>query len=132
MSSSIRCYFILASVSLFAWLWGWGMLSCYFPCLLSARHYYVVKSPVLRKILISTQLNRSRDTKTRLADRDKLSLIGVIYYVAAAFLLLIFYISILRALASLAFYSAVGLVLLGLFSFLFYQVDYGVGKHLRK
>ena len=66
-------------LSFITWVCGRG-LSCYYPFLLSAKHYVVIKNPILRKLLISDRLNRSSNTKTRLVDRDKLPMIGALYY----------------------------------------------------
>lgn len=127
------------------WLWGWGVLSCYFPFLLSAKYYYVVKTPILRKILISTQLNRSSKSKTRIEDRNKLPIIGLVYYMIGTILLVIFLISdfcamiqptinepssVIRLLAFLSPYTVIAIMLLYVITFLLYQIDYGVGKYL--
>ena len=55
------------------------LCSCYFPFLLSAKYYYVIKTRWLRTILISTQITRSSEGKTAFEDRNKLPLIGCIY-----------------------------------------------------
>ena len=55
------------------------LCSCYFPFLLSAKCYYVIKTRWLRTILISTQITRSSEGKTAFEDRNKLPLIGCIY-----------------------------------------------------
>lgn len=127
------------------WLWGWTTLSCYFPFLLSAKYYYVVKKPILSKILISKQLNRSSKSKTRIEDRNKLPIIGLIYYIIGAVLLIMFWVSdfcaiieatvnepssVVQSLAFLTPYSIIGMLLLYMVSALFYWIDYGVGKHL--
>lgn len=135
----------LIGVGPLMWLWGWGMLSCYFPFLLSAKYYYVVKNPILRKILISTQLSRSQKSRTQISDRNKLPMIGIAYYVLGTISLIVFYISdicamvkdtigtnssVIYSLAFLAPYSVAGIALLCVLTFLFYRIDYGVGKHL--
>lgn len=134
---------VLAGVGLFVWLWGWGMLSCYFPFLLSAKYYCRVKPPALRKLLISDRLNRSASSKTRLEDRDKLPAVGAVYYAAGAVLLGLFYVSegcvivretlgtqsaAVHALAALSPCFGVGIGLLSVICFVFYQIDYGLGK----
>ena len=55
------------------------LCSCYFPFLLSAKCYYVIKIRWLRTILISPQITRSSEGKTAFEDRNKLPLIGCIY-----------------------------------------------------
>ena len=55
------------------------LCSCYFPFLLSAKCYYVIKIRWLRTILISTQITRSSEGKTAFEDRNKLPFIGYIY-----------------------------------------------------
>ena len=125
------------------WMWGWGALSCYYPFLLSAKHYVVINNPALRKLLISDQLNRSANSKTRLVDRDKLPAIGAFYYIVGVILLGAAYLSgiciivedvsdtnstLIHSLAELCPYLLAGIVLLGIFSFIFYLIDYGVGK----
>lgn len=125
------------------WVWGWGCLSCYYPFLLSAKHYVVINNSALQELLISDQLNRSSNTKTRLVDRDKLPAIGAFYYIVGAILLGAAYLSgiciiiedvsntsstLIHSLAALCPYLLAGIVLLGVFSFIFYLIDYGVGK----
>ncbi len=51
----------------------------YYPFLLSAKYYITIKNPRLRRILISTTLTSSTDTKTAFKDRDKLPLCGCIH-----------------------------------------------------
>ena len=55
------------------------LCSCYFPFLLSAKCYYVIKIRWLRTILISTQITRSSEGETAFEDRNKLPFIGYIY-----------------------------------------------------
>lgn len=55
------------------------LCSCYFPFLLSAKYYFVIKIRWPRTILISTQITRSSGGKTAFEDRNKLPLIGCIY-----------------------------------------------------
>ena len=55
------------------------LCSCYFPFLLSAKYYYVIKIRWLRTILISQQITRSSEGKTAFEDRNKLPLMGCIY-----------------------------------------------------
>ena len=55
------------------------LCSCYFPFLLSAKCYYVIKIRWLCTILISPQITRSSEGETAFEDRNKLPLIGCIY-----------------------------------------------------
>lgn len=134
----------LMSVGPFIWFGG-EMVSCYFPFLLSAKYYCVIKNPLLCKILISTQLNRSPKSKTRIEDRNKLPLIALIYYIIGMILLVAFVVSDLCAviqatksevsstiqfLAPFAPYSIIGMMLLAMLSALSYWIDYSVGKYI--
>ena len=129
-------------LSFITWVCGRG-LSCYYPFLLSAKQYVVIKNPILRKLLISDRLNRSSNTKTRLADRDKLPIIGASYYIVASILLGALYISsictivgdvtdtdskLIHALATLYPYLLACILLFDALAFLVYRIDYGVGK----
>lgn len=134
----------LISVGPFIWFGG-EMVSCYFPFLLSAKYYYVIKNPLLCKILISTQLNRSPKSKTRLEDRNKLPLVALIYYVLGTILLVAFVVSdicaiiqatksevssVIQFLAQFAPYSIIGMMLLAILTSLLYWMDYRIGKCL--
>ena len=55
------------------------LCSCYFPFLLSAKCYYVIKIRWLRTILISPQITKSSEGKAALGARIRLPLIGCIY-----------------------------------------------------
>lgn len=129
-------------LSFIIWVCGRG-LSCYYPFLLSAKHYVVIKNPILRKLLISDRLNRSSNTKTRLVDRDKLPMIGASYYIVESILLGVFYISsictiisdvsdtdskLIHILAAPYPYLLACILLFSAFAFLVYRIDYGVGK----
>lgn len=143
MKQNFFLVFTALWLSFMTWVWGWGTLSCYYPFLLSAKHYVVIKNPTLRKLLISDRLNRSSNTKTRLVDRDKLPVIGVCYYIVEAILLGAFYISsiftivsdvsgtdseLIHTLATPSPYLLAGILLFGALAFLVYRIDYGVGK----
>ena len=62
------------------------VIGCWYPFLLSGKHYIVIKDPKLRSLLIADGRNRSRSTLTREEDRDKLSLLGAVYYLLQAVL----------------------------------------------
>lgn len=77
----------------FFWWMGGTIVSCYFPFLLSAKYYYVVKKLILCKIFLSRQLNGSSKSKTRIEDRNKLPIVGLIYYIIGTILLIVFWVS---------------------------------------
>lgn len=69
--------------------------SCYFPYLISAKVYYTVKHSKWQKIFISRYPNRTLDVKTSHEDKDKLPLLGCVYYSITIFLTLIGSISLI-------------------------------------
>ncbi len=72
---------------------GWGQIvSCYFPFLLSRKHYVTINNQKLQKLLLSDRINPSPDTKTRPEDRNKWSLSGLIYYLLEAGIVCVIYI----------------------------------------
>lgn len=132
----------LIGVGPLVWLYGWG-LSCYYPFLLSARFYCVVNHPILQKILISTQLTRSQNSRTRIEDQNKLSAIGLLYYIIGAVFLAAFYVSdicvlirdttgmaapVIHTLAFFSPYLIIGMAILCIVTLVFYWIDYTVGK----
>jgi len=126
-----------------------SVCSCYYPCLLSRRAYYVVKSKRMQKILISTQSNRSPNSKTAPEDRNKMSFLGCICWIINLFWTvstcsILIYLRvmdiILPRVESIAlaehweapFMSLFRMEYLYFFCliFIFYQLDYAIGKHI--
>ena len=118
-------------------------ISCYYPFLLSRRFFFRVKHPRLQRLLISEQKNRSSSTRTRLEDRDKMSLLGAIYYPLQAFLLTAAYLCLAStAVLTLPAYAPplresllalhrnlmAGSAVLSLTGFLLSWADYDLGK----
>lgn len=67
------------------------IFSCYYPFLLSRKYYITIKNARLQNLLISDQKNRSKSTKTQVEDRNKMSIVGIIYYSLQTVLLTLFY-----------------------------------------
>lgn len=115
-------------------------VACYYPFLLSAKRFVVVKNPKLRQFLISDSKNRSSSTKTRVEDRDKMSILGLIYYVLQAILLPACYSSSVGMiiadnassvgllLGQVRLFSASGSLGIFLLIFILSWLDYGLGK----
>ncbi len=116
------------------------VIGCWYPFLLSGKHYIVIKDPKLRSLLIADGRNRSRSTLTREEDRDKLSLLGAVYYLLQAVLwtaALVLAVSILAAdpadrqglerLYALLMMGGMGVYLL---LFLLSWLDYDLGRLL--
>ena len=121
------------------------VIGCWYPFLLSGKHYLTIKHPKLRVLLIADGKNRSKSTLTRPEDRDKLSLFGAIYYLlillllGAAFVLAVYI--LLTDLFQIPLADRQGLVRLDillvegclavyLLLFLLSGLDYGLGKLL--
>mgnify|MGYP003376246493 FL=1 len=87
---------------LFAWIWISSMAipigrscSLYFPYLVTGKIYYTVKSEKLQRFFISTYLNRGNPNATDPKDRDKLPLLGCIYYIVSIPLVITAYLSLI-------------------------------------
>ena len=126
-----------------------SICSCYYPFLLSRGAYYVVKSKRMQKILISAQCNRSPDSKTAPEDRNKMAFLGCIGWLitfiwALCFGSLLIYLRIMDMILPRAESLAIADQWTPLFMcffrieylyffcliFLFYQIDYAMGKHI--
>ena len=119
------------------------MESCYFPFLLSKNHYITIKNSKLQKILLTDQLNVSHSSKLRPEDTNKLTILGLIYYllqmgILIALYILSFYICFIDVIGdnivNRQFFlhiwfglEIVSALVVGGFSFL-YWIDYGLGK----
>lgn len=57
--------------------------SAYFPFLATSKFYYEIKSPKLKGILISPHIDRTLTIAADYKDRNKLPLIGCIWYIMA-------------------------------------------------
>ena len=118
--------------------------SSYFPCLISSKIYFTIKSPKLQEFLIRRYLNRSLEVEVAEEDRNKLSLIGGIYYAVIALLTVLGYIALIcfqvgyvLSINSLSFFREVfGHIIasyipfMGGMSFL-YKMDYYIGKRIQ-
>lgn len=121
------------------------VIGCWYPFLLSGKHYLTIKHPKLQALLIADGRNRSKSTLTRPEDRDKLSLFGILYYLlmsflwAAALVLTVYILltDLLRIpLADRQGLARLDMLLIGscllvyLLLFLLSWLDYGLGKLL--
>ena len=138
------CIILTVLVGFFA-----SICSCYYPFLLSRGAYYVVKSKRMQKILISAQCNRSPDSKTAPEDRNKMALLGCVLWIINLIWTVITWSTVIylfvmefflsnteaEALADqvdpflLCFLNIKYIYFIAIM-FLFYQIDYAIGKHI--
>lgn len=122
---------------------GGESYTCYYPFLLSHKFYITIKNPKLQKILISNQLNRSKSTQTRLVDRNKMAVLGIIHYVIqipiyAALYVMSLWLIVSKVIGLASGMSSFGGIFIKLYSislfvwlllFIAYDIiDYGLGK----
>lgn len=135
---------------LFAWIWISALAipigracSLYFPYLVTAKIYYTIKSKRLQTFFISTYLNRSLPNATDAKDRNKLPLLGCIYYAIGIPLVTVAYIALIGFQISSVILSEPLWIFDRIFGIvaptyclfapvmaLLYRLDYGIGKRI--
>ena len=119
--------------------------SSYFPCLISSKYYFIIKNQRLQNILIRRYLNRSLEEEVSKEDRNKLSMLGCIYYAVIIPFIIIGHISLICALIgyflsipSLDFFPNILIFIMrSMIPFMvvmgcLYKTDYYVGKRFKQ